>query len=155
MDAISVISANLYGPGDRSHHVIPDLIRKFLSAARRESSEVVVWGSGTPTRDFLYVDDLIDGLTVAGALYHDSGPVNLGSNRETTIQEVAKIISQAVGYRGNIKFDASKPDGQPRRLLDIDKAARSFGFAPRMRLEEGIEKTVRWIEREQEKGCGA
>ena len=154
MDSISVISANCYGPGDTSHHVIPDLIAKFLCAARTEASEVVVWGSGEPTRDFLYVDDLVDGLTVAGAMYRGEGPVNLGSDTETSIKDLASVISRAVGYRGNIRFDTSKPDGQARRLLDIENAVRSFGFKPITRLEEGIEKTVRWIEKEQEKGCG-
>jgi GDP-L-fucose synthase len=144
MDAISVISANCYGPGDKSNHVIPDLVSKFLEAARTEASEVSIWGSGEPTRDFLYVDDLVDGLLCAGAYYTCPGPVNVGSNRETSIKELAGIISRLIGYRGRINFDHSKPDGQPRRLLDIDKAASSWGFSPRISLEDGLEKTIRW-----------
>ena len=147
LDAISVISANCYGPGDYSNHVIPDLIRKFLQASRNNSPEVSVWGSGEPTRDFLYVDDLVDGLLCSGAVYRESGPVNVGSDTETSIKELAKTISTATGYRGSIKFDPSKPDGQPRRLLDICRASRIWGFQPQVNLVDGIEKTVSWIKK--------
>lgn len=147
-NAIYLLPVNLYGPGDnfnpKSSHVIPALIRKFIEARERGEREVVVWGTGKPTREFLYVEDAAEGITLATERYDKDEPVNLGSFFEISIADLAKLIAKIVGYKGKIVFDTSKPDGQPRRKLDTSKAKREFGFKAKTNFEEGLRKTIDW-----------
>jgi GDP-L-fucose synthase len=144
LNAIFLLPANLYGPRDRFHptdaHVIPDLIRKMSEGA----DEVVLWGDGSPTREFLYVEDCVEGLVLAAERYDGPDPVNLGTGVETSIRETAEIVAAAVGFAGTIRWDSSMPNGQPRRSLDASRAEALFGFRARMPLREGIERTVAW-----------
>ena len=144
LDAIFLLPANLYGPGDnfdlRTSHVIPALIRKM----EESDGEVVLWGDGSPTREFLYVDDCAEGLTLAAERYSGPEPVNLGTGVETSIREVAETVAELIGYRGTIVWDTSMPNGQPRRSLDASKAERLFGFKARTDLREGLERTISW-----------
>jgi GDP-L-fucose synthase len=144
LDAIFLLPANLYGPRDNfdleTSHVIPALIRKMIESG----DEVVLWGDGSPSREFLYVDDCVEGLLLAAARYDGGAPVNLGTGVETTIRETAEIVAEAVGFTGEIKWDASRPNGQPRRSLDASQAAELFGFEARVPLREGVERTVAW-----------
>jgi GDP-L-fucose synthase len=143
-NAIFLLPANLYGPGDNFHetnaHVIPDLIRKMSD----QPSEVVLWGDGSPTREFLYVDDCVEGLVAAAAGYSGADPVNLGTGVETSIREAAELVAEAVGFTGRITWDASMPNGQPRRRLDASRAQELFGWAAAIPLHEGIARTVAW-----------
>jgi GDP-L-fucose synthase len=147
-NAIYLLPVNLYGPGDnidpRSSHVIPALIRKCVEAKERGDSAVEVWGTGRATREFLYVEDAAEGIVLATERYDRSEPVNLGSGMEISIRELADIIARIVGYEGEILFDVSKPDGQPRRCLDTTRAERYFGFRAHTPFEEGLRKTVEW-----------
>ena len=144
LDTIFLLPTNLYGPRDNfdleSSHVIPALIRKMTES----SSEVVLWGDGTPTREYLYVDDCVEGLRLAAERYDGSDPVNLGTGVETSIRETAEIVADAVGFTGEIRWDTSMPNGQPRRSLDPSRAADSFGFRAQVPLREGIARTVDW-----------
>jgi GDP-L-fucose synthase len=144
MDAIFLLPANLYGPGDnfdlQTSHVIPALIRKMDGA----DGEVVLWGDGSPTREFLYVDDCAEGLVLAAQRYDRAEPVNLGTGVETSIREVAELVADLTGFRGEIVWDTSMPNGQPRRSLDASKAERLFGFRAQTGLREGLERTVAW-----------
>ncbi len=144
LDAIFLLPANLYGPGDnfdlQTSHVIPALIRKM----EESDGEVVLWGDGSPTREFLYVDDCAEGLALAAARYDGAEPVNLGTGVETSIREVAETVAELTGFRGEIVWDTSMPNGQPRRSLDATKAERLFGFKARTGLREGLERTVSW-----------
>jgi GDP-L-fucose synthase len=144
LDAIFLLPANLYGPRDNFHptnaHVIPDLIRKMVDA----EGEVVLWGDGSPTREFLYVDDCVEGLLLAAERYDGQEPVNLGTGGEISIRELAKLIADVTGFTGDIRWDTSMPNGQPRRLLDTSRAEELFGFRARTPLREGIERTVAW-----------
>ncbi|OHA07065.1 MAG: GDP-fucose synthetase [Candidatus Sungbacteria bacterium RIFCSPLOWO2_01_FULL_47_10] len=139
---------NLYGPGDNfnpeSSHVIPALIRKFHEAKKNHEDFVVVWGTGRASREFLYVEDAADGLLLALERYDSSDPVNLGSGMEITIKELAGKIADIMEYRGEIRWDDSKPDGQPRRCLDVSNAKREFGFEAKTGFDEGLKKTVEW-----------
>jgi GDP-L-fucose synthase len=139
-----LLPANLYGPRDNfdleTSHVIPALIRKMLAG----TDEVVLWGDGTPSREFLYVEDLVDGLMLAAESYDDVEPVNLGTGVETTIREVAELIAEATGFEGRIVWDSSMPNGQPRRNLDASRARELFGFEARTPLRDGIARTVEW-----------
>jgi len=139
-----VLPANLYGPRDNfdleTSHVIPALIRKMLAG----DDEVVLWGDGTPSREFLYVEDLVDGLLLAAERYDAPEPVNLGTGIETTIREVAELISEATGFDGKITWDTSMPNGQPRRQLDASRAKELFGFEAKTPLRDGIARTVEW-----------
>jgi GDP-L-fucose synthase len=139
-----VLPANLYGPRDNfdleTSHVIPALIRKMLAG----DDEVVLWGDGTPSREFLYVDDLVEGLLLAADRYDGAEPVNLGTGVETTIGEVAGLVAEATGFDGRIVWDTSMPNGQPRRQLDAGRARELFGFEARTPLREGIARTVEW-----------
>jgi GDP-L-fucose synthase len=143
-NAIFLLPANLYGPGDNFHetnaHVIPDLIRKMSD----HPSEVVLWGDGSPTREFLYVDDCVEGLVAAAAGYSGAEPVNLGTGVETSIREAAELVAEAVEFTGRITWDTSMPNGQPRRRLDASRAQELFGWAAAMPLREGIARTVAW-----------
>ena len=147
-DAAYVIPVNLYGPGDNfdpaSSHVIPALIRKVVDAHERGDAEVPVWGTGSASREFLYVDDAARGVVMAAAALDSSEPVNLGVGQETTIRQLAGQICELVGYRGRLAWDASKPDGQPRRALDTSRARDLLGFTARMPLDEGLRRTIDW-----------
>ena len=148
MNGVYLLPVNLYGPGDNfdlaSSHVIPALIRKFLEAQQRGERSVPCWGTGSATREFLYVDDCADGIVLASECYDDPEPVNLGSGREISIRELAELIAKTVGYEGELAWDPSQPDGQPRRCLDTARARERFGFEARTSLEEGIARTVAW-----------
>jgi GDP-L-fucose synthase len=139
-----LLPANLYGPGDNfdleTSHVIPALIRKMVDS----KGEVVLWGDGSPSREFLYVDDCVDGLVLAAERYDGAQPVNLGTGVETTIRELAETIADLTGFEGEIVWDASMPNGQPRRSLDASRAAELFGFRARTPLREGLERTIAW-----------
>jgi len=143
-NAVFLLPANLYGPGDNFHetnaHVIPDLIRKMSGGAE----QVVLWGDGSPTREFLYVDDCVKGLVLAAERYDGSEPVNLGTGVETSIRETAGLVAELVGFEGEIVWDHSMPNGQPRRRLDASRAAELFGFRAEVPLREGIARTVAW-----------
>jgi GDP-L-fucose synthase len=143
---------NLYGPRDnfdlQSSHVIPALIRKTLEARARGEKELVVWGDGSATREFLYVDDAAAGLVTAAELYDGAEPVNLGSGEEVPIRELVTIVTELCGFSGRIVWDTSKPNGQPRRKLDTTRAEREFGFVARTSLREGLGRTIAWYERE-------
>ena len=147
-NGVYLLPANLYGPGDnfdpRSSHVIPALIRKFEEALRSGSDVVTCWGTGQASREFLYVDDCAEGIVSATRRYAGTYPVNLGSGVEVTIRDLAERIARLMGFGGRIEWDSSQPDGQPRRKLDVSRAARHFGFRSRIGLEEGLERTIRW-----------
>jgi len=144
VDAIFLLPANLYGPGDNfdleTSHVIPALIRKMVDS----DGDVVLWGDGSPTREFLYVDDCAEGLALAAERYDGAEPVNLGTGVEISIRELAETIAELTGFRGGIVWDTSMPNGQPRRSLDAAKAERLFGFRARTDFREGLERTVAW-----------
>jgi GDP-L-fucose synthase len=139
---------NLYGPGDnfdpQSSHVIPALIRKCLEARAHGDREIVLWGDGTPTREFLYVTDATQGILLATQKYDRSEPVNLGSGHEISIRDLAELIARLSGFTGGIRWDISKPNGQPRRCLDISRAETEFGFRSATTLEKGLEETIHW-----------
>jgi GDP-L-fucose synthase len=147
-NSIFLIPVNLYGPRDNfdlaSSHVIPALIRKCIEAQERGEEEVVVWGDGSPTREFLYVEDAAEGILLAAERYNDSAPVNLGSGYEISIRDLAEMIARLTGFSGRIVFDPSKPNGQPRRVLDVTKAEEYFGFRAQMPFEEGLRRTIEW-----------
>jgi GDP-L-fucose synthase len=144
LDAIFLLPTNLYGPRDNvdleTSHVIPALIRKMVEA----EDEVVLWGDGSPTREFLYVDDCVEGLVLAAERYDGAEPVNLGASREISIRELAELIAEVTGYEGTITWDTTKPNGQPRRSVDGSRARELFGFEARTPLREGLERTVAW-----------
>jgi GDP-L-fucose synthase len=146
--SIFLLPANLYGPGDNFHptnaHVIADLVRKMIEADEEGRNEVVLWGDGSPTREFLYVDDCVEGLVLAAERYDGPEPVNLGSGREISIGELAALVADLTGFTGQIRWDETKPGGQPRRSIDARRAHELFGFEARMPLREGIERTVAW-----------
>ena len=148
LNAIYLLPVNLYGPGVNfdleSSHVIPALIRKMLEAGERGDESVVLWGDGSPTREFLYVEDCAEGLALAAQQYDGADPVNLGTGDEISIRELADAIADATGYSGEIVWDDSKPNGQPRRRLDVERAKEQFGFSARTPFREGIERTVAW-----------
>jgi GDP-L-fucose synthase len=139
---------NLYGPGDNfdpsSSHVIPALIRKALEAKEAGSHELVVWGDGSPTREFLYVDDAARGILLAAERYNDSEPVNLGSSHEISIGDLTQLIARLTGFEGRVTWDTSKPNGQPRRKLDVTLARERFGFESETSFEDGLQKTIDW-----------
>jgi GDP-L-fucose synthase len=143
-NAIFLLPTNLYGPRDRFHptnaHVIPDLIRKMVDSPE----EVVLWGDGSPTREFLYVDDCVEGLVLAADRYDGAEPVNLGAGKEISIRDLAELVAEVTGFEGRITWDDSKPNGQPRRSVDATRARELFGFEARTPLREGLERTVAW-----------
>lgn len=150
-NVIYLLPVNLYGPGDnfspQSSHVIPALIKKFHDARVEKSPQVVVWGTGKATREFLYVKDAAIGIVKATQRYNKSEPVNLGSSFEISIKDLAKTIAKFTKYKGDIVFDTSKPDGQPRRKLDVSKAEKEFGFKSKTDFETGLARTVKWYEK--------
>ncbi len=147
-NSIFLLPLNLYGPGDnfnpKSSHVIPALIKKFVEAKKQEKEEVICWGTGKPTRGFLYVEDAAEGILLAAEKYNESDPVNLGTDLEISIKDLAELIARLVGFKGKIKWDISNPDGQPRRRLDTSRAEREFGFKAKMDFEEGLKRTIEW-----------
>jgi len=147
-NGIYLLPVNLFGPNDnvdpRTSHVIPALIRKFVDAIARGEDEVVCWGTGNASREFLYVDDAAEGIVTAARLYDSREPVNLGSGREITIRELTELVAEIAGFDGKIAWDTSKPDGQPRRRLDTTRAADEFGFRAKTSLEDGLRATVAW-----------
>jgi GDP-L-fucose synthase len=148
MHAIHLLPVNLYGPGDNfdleTSHVIPALIRKMIAAEDAGEQEVALWGDGTPTREFLYVEDAAEGIWTAAQRYDDPEPVNLGSGTEITIRELAETIAELTGFSGELVWDTSKPNGQPRRRLDVSRAEELFGFRARTDFREGLERTIAW-----------
>lgn len=147
-NAIHLMPTNLYGPGDnfdpRSSHVIPALIRKCLEALETGQSHVVLWGDGSPTREFLYVKDAARAIALAAAHYNAPEPVNIGSGFEISIKELATLIAEEVGFRGELRWDTSKPNGQPRRQLDVSRAERAFGFRAQTGFRDGLRETIAW-----------
>ena len=147
-NAVYMIPVNLYGPGDRfdseDAHVIPALILKFYEAKERGLKKVTAWGTGSPSREFLYVKDAARGIVLAAERYDKSGPVNLGSGEEIMIGELVYMIKELVGYEGEVEWDTSRPDGQPRRKLDVSKAKEEFGFESEISLMEGLVETIEW-----------
>jgi len=147
-NSIFLLPVNLYGPRDnfdpRSSHVIPALIRKCLEAQDNGVEEIVVWGDGSPTREFLYVEDAAEGILLATEKYDGSEPVNLGSGREISIKDLALLIARLTGFQGRIVFDTSKPNGQPRRALDTTRAEKYFGFRAGTDFEQGLQRTIDW-----------
>jgi len=147
-NSINLMCVNLYGPRDNfdpeSSHVIPALIRKCVDAVQKGEKEIVVWGNGRATREFLYVTDAAEGLLLAAEHYNKSDPVNLGSGLEITIRDLTSLIAELTGFKGEIVWDPSKPAGQPRRLLDATKAEREFGFKAKTDFREGLTQTIAW-----------
>jgi len=148
--AITLLPVNLYGPRDNfdleTSHVIPAMIRKFVEARRAGQSEVVLWGSGKPTREFLFVRDAAQGILLATERYSDQAPVNLGAGFEISIADLATLIAKGSRYNGRLVWDASRPDGQPRRCLDVSRAEKEFGFRATTPFEEGLRETIAWYE---------
>jgi GDP-L-fucose synthase len=155
-NSVFVLPVNLYGPEDnfdpKSSHVIPALIKKCVDAKQADEEEVVVWGTGKPTREFLYVDDAAKGIVLAAERYDKSDPVNLGAGFEISIRELAELIVELTGYTGKIVWDASQPDGQPRRMLDTGRAFQEFGFRAQTGFREGLKKTINWYVKNQVTG---
>lgn len=147
-NSIYLLPVNLYGPGDNfdpdSSHVIPALIKKFVEAVRTGSKSVDVWGTGKASREFIYVDDAARGIALAAERYDKPEPVNIGSGIEISISRLVEIITKLTGFEGTVNWDASKPDGQPRRCLDVSRARQEFGFKAEMDFEEGLRRTVDW-----------
>jgi GDP-L-fucose synthase len=147
-NSIFLLPVNLYGPGDNfnpeSSHVIPALIKKFVEAKQRGDSQVEAWGDGSPTREFLYVDDAAEGIVLAARDYEGSEPVNIGSSFEISIRELTETIAELVGYEGSVAWDTSKPNGQPRRKLDTSRAEKGFGFRASTPFREGLLNTINW-----------
>ena len=148
LNSVFLLPVNLYGPRDNfdleTSHVIPALIRKMQDAQQRGEGQVVLWGDGSPTREFLHVEDCAEGLRLAGERYDGADPVNLGTGQEIAICDLAALIGELCGYEGEIVWDATKPNGQPRRQLDVSRAEQLFGFRAQVGLREGLEQTVAW-----------
>lgn len=147
-DGIYLLPVNLYGPGDNfdleTSHVIPALIRKFVAATETSAPTVEVWGTGSASREFLYVGDAARAIVLATERFDGAEPVNVGAGKEVSIRELVETISRITGYQGSIRWDTTKPDGQPRRMLDTTRAKALFGFEAKMRLEDGLRETVKW-----------
>jgi GDP-L-fucose synthase len=147
-NSIYLLPVNLYGPGDNfnpeSSHVIPALIRKFYEAKVSNSMEVWAWGTGNATREFFYVEDCAEAIVLATEKYDKADPVNIGAGFEISIRNLAEMIKDIIGYEGKIVWDASKPDGQPRRCLDVTRAEKEFGFLAKTDFRKGLEKTIEW-----------
>ena len=155
-DVIHLVPVNLYGPGDNfdpaSSHVIPALIRKCVEARDMGADHIDVWGTGSASREFLYVDDAAEGIVLAAELYDGADPVNLGVGHEITIRDLVGTIARLTGFVGELRWDVSKPDGQPRRALDTSRARERFGFIGRTTLEEGLERTIAWYQAQVPRG---
>jgi GDP-L-fucose synthase len=153
LNVVHLIPVNLYGPGDNfdpaSSHVIPALIKKCVDARKRGDDHIEVWGTGAASREFLYVDDAAEGIVLATERYDGAEPVNLGVGREITIRELVQLIVRLTNFQGEIRWDPSKPDGQPRRALDTTRARDRFGFTARTSFEDGLRATIEWYEAER------
>ena len=149
-NAIHLLPVNLYGPGDNfdpaSSHVIPALIRKCLEARDRGDPFIEVWGTGSASREFLYVDDAAEGIVLAAERYDDGDPVNLGVGSEITIRDLVELIARLTHFEGELRWDGTKPDGQPRRALDTTRARERFGFNASTSFEDGLRRTIEWYE---------
>ncbi len=149
-DVIHLIPVNLYGPGDNfdpaSSHVIPALIKKTVDARDAGADHIEVWGTGAASREFLYVEDAAEGIVLGAERYDGAEPVNLGVGREITIRELVELIARLTRFEGEIRWDASRPDGQPRRALDTDRARELFGFEAKISFEDGLQRTIAWYE---------
>jgi GDP-L-fucose synthase len=147
-NSIFLLPVNLYGPGDNfdlaSSHVIPALIRKCVEAKEQGKDEIVAWGDGSPTREFIYVEDAAEGIALATQYYNRSDPVNIGSSFEISIKELTELIARLTGFEGRVRWDTSKPNGQPRRKLDTTRAKEYFGFSAKTNCEDGLRKTIEW-----------
>jgi len=154
LNGIYLLPVNLYGPGDNfdpeSSHVIPALVRKFVTARHQGDPEVVAWGTGSASREFLYVDDAARAIVMATERYEGQEPVNIGTSHEITIKNLVELIGRLTGYAGTIRWDTTKPDGQPRRKLDTSRARQLFGFDATIDLEEGLRRTIAWWEAERD-----
>ena len=150
MNAVFLLPVNLYGPHDNfdlnSSHVIPALIRKCLEAKERRDAEVVLWGDGSPTREFLYVSDAAEAIVKATEVYNGADPVNIGSGQEISVRDLATTIAALTGFTGRLKWDTTKPNGQPRRCLDVHHAAEQFGFTASTTLDAGLRTTIAWYQ---------
>ncbi len=150
LNSIFLLPVNLYGPGDNfspdSSHVIPALVKKCIDAKRKNEATISVWGTGKPTREFLYVDDAARAIVLATEKYNRSDPINIGAGFEISIKDLVSLIVRLTSFKGKVIWDGTKPDGQPRRRLDVSKAKRKFGFQARMKFEEGLKKTIAWYE---------
>jgi len=148
LNAIHLLLLNLYGPGDnfdpKSSHVIPALIRKVQEAKEARRDYIEVWGTGKPTRQFLYVEDAAHAIVAAAEKYSKADPLNVGSSLEISIKDLAELICESMDFQGEIRWDTSKPDGQPRRFFDVTKAKEEFGFQTRIDFKEGLQKTIEW-----------
>ncbi|QRN84395.1 GDP-L-fucose synthase [Chloroflexota bacterium] len=148
-NSVFLLPVNLYGPGDnfnpRSSHVIPALIRKCVEAKDNGDDQIVVWGDGSPTREFIYVSDAAEGIALAAERYNESEPVNIGSGFEISIKDLAEKIARMTGFEGELVWDTSKPNGQPRRALDTSRATEKFGFTAKTDFEEGLQATINWF----------
>lgn len=147
-NGVFLIPVNMYGPGDNfdyeSSHVIPALIRKFVEAKVSSDSSVTLWGTGKPSRGFIYVEDAAEGIVLGSELYNDREPINIATGVEITIKDLAELIKKKIEYNGEIIWDTSRPDGQPRRQLDVSKAEKAFGFRAKTSFDEGLDKTIEW-----------
>ncbi len=150
LNAIYLLPVNLYGPRDNfdleTSHVIPALIRKVVEAKRKKADHIEAWGTGAASREFLYVEDAAEGIALATMRYNDPEPVNIGAGREITIKALMELVAKLAGFTGKIVWDPTKPDGQPRRCLDTNRAREKFGFVANTTLEEGLAKTIAWYE---------
>jgi GDP-L-fucose synthase len=150
LNAIYLLPVNLYGPGDNfdtaSSHVIPAMIRKCVEAVERGRPFIEVWGTGEPTREFLYVDDAAEAIARAAEIYNGPEPINLGSGREISIKDLVQLIAKETGFAGEILWDSTKPDGQPRRALDVTRAEKLLGFRARTDFVEGLRRTIEWYQ---------
>jgi len=155
-NSIFLLPVNLYGPGDNfnpaSSHVIPALIRKCLEAKERSDKQIVAWGDGSPTREFIYAEDAAEGIALATMRYNSSDPVNIGSSFEISIKDLTETIARLCDFEGDVVWDTSKPNGQPRRKLDTTRAKERFGFEAKTDFEEGLKKTIAWYK--EERACG-
>lgn len=153
-NSIFLLPVNLYGPGDNfdpgSSHAIPAIIKKCVDALRLGERKVVLWGSGSATREFLHVEDAADGIVLASERYDSSDAVNIGAGMEISIKDLAEMIARLTGFKGEIVWDTSKPDGQPRRSLDVTKAERAFGFRAQVPFEQGLRETIEWYVKSKE-----
>jgi len=151
-NSINLLQVNLYGPRDnfdpQTSHVIPALIKKCFDAIESKEDKIVVWGTGKPTREFLYVEDAAEGILLAAERYNKSDPVNLGAGFEISIKDLIELIVKLAGFKGKIIWDTTKPDGQPRRCLDTTKAHKEFGFKAKTPFEEGLKRTIEWYKNE-------
>jgi len=148
LNAIYLLPVNLYGPGDNfsldSSHVIPAVIRKCIEAKETKKDPIIVWGTGKATREFLYVEDAARAIVMATENYNKPAPINIGADFEISIKDLVDLIVHLTGFRGKIIWDKTKPDGQPRRRLDISKAKKEFGFTPKVKFTDGLRRTIHW-----------